>query len=213
MMGVQGAGKGTQAVHLQETYGIPHVSTGDLFRAMKQQDTPLAREVQDVMNSGQLVSDELTNRIVDERLSQPDAQQGAILDGYPRNIEQAKALDDMLAARGETVTVVIVMDLDRDIAIKRVEGRRYSQDKSRVYNIYFNPPQQEGVDDVDGQPLIQRDDDHREAVEQRINTYFEKTMPLIDYYDKKGLVQHIDATGDIEAVRERVVAAIETARA
>ncbi len=210
-MGVQGAGKGTQAAYVKDAYDIPHISTGDLFRAMKTQDTPLAREVQEIMNSGHLVPDDVTNRMVDDRLSQPDAQKGAILDGYPRNAGQADALDAMLAARGEAMNVVIVLALDREIAIKRVEGRRYSQDKQRVYNVYFNPPKTPGVDDVDGQPLIQRDDDHRDAVEKRMRTYFEETAPVINHYEAKGIVAHIDASGDIDTVRERVMHAIEQA--
>ncbi|MBZ0306055.1 MAG: nucleoside monophosphate kinase, partial [Anaerolineae bacterium] len=170
LIGVQGAGKGTQAKFLVEQFGIPHVSTGDLFRAMKTQDTPLAREVQAIMKAGNLVPDDITNRIVEERLGQGDAKNGVIFDGYPRNVAQAAWLDAKLAERGEKITLVPVLELNREVAIMRAEGRRYSQDKSRVYNIYFNQPQnkKEGVwlDDVDGQPLEQRPDDEREAVEK-----------------------------------------------
>lgn len=216
LIGVQGAGKGTQAKFLVEKYGIPHVSTGDLFRAMKTQDTPLAREVQAIMKAGNLVSDEVTNRVVEDRLEKEDAKNGVIFDGYPRNVSQAEWLEKYLAERGEKITVVPVLELDHEIAIMRAEGRRYSQDKERVYNIYFNQPKNkkdgEWLDDVDGQPVEQRPDDFREAVEKRINLFIEQTMPLIEYYKGKGLVKTIDASKPIEAVKEALFKAVEEAK-
>jgi len=209
MVGVQGAGKGTQAKFIQEKFGIPQISTGDLFRAMKTQDTPLAQEVRGLMNEGKLIPDDVTNRMVEERLKESDAQEGAILDGYPRNTGQAEAFDAVLAERGEEVSAVIVLDLPRETAIKRIEGRRYSQDMSRVYNIYFDPPKNEGVDDVDEQPLKQREDDNREAVEARIGIYYETTAPIIDYYREKGVVIEINADQNIETVRDAVLSAVE----
>lgn len=216
MIGVQGAGKGTQALYLAERFGIPHISTGDLFRAMKTLDTPLAREVQALMRDGKLIPDDITNQLVEDRLAEADAQAGAIFDGYPRTTQQAETLDALLSARGDRVNAVLVLELDHETAIKRAEGRRYSQDKQRVYNIYFNPPQQkvdgEWVDDEDGQPLFQREDDHLEAVEKRIATYYQETAPLIDYYRQKGLVIEIDASRSIEQVREEIFSAVESAR-
>ncbi|MCL4879552.1 MAG: adenylate kinase [Anaerolineae bacterium] len=216
LIGVQGAGKGTQAKFLVEKFGIPHVSTGDLFRAMKTQDTPLAREVQAIMNAGNLVPDDITNRMVEERLKEPDAQNGVIFDGYPRNVVQAEWLDKKLAERNQRIVIVPVLELDREIAIMRAEGRRYSQDKSRVYNIYFNQPlnKKDGVwvDDVDGQPLIQREDDYRESVEKRIDLYFKETVPLIEYYTTQGLVKKIDASQRIEAVAQSLIQAVEEAK-
>lgn len=216
LIGVQGAGKGTQAKFLVEKFGIPHVSTGDLFRAMKTQDTPLAREVQAIMNAGNLVPDDITNRMVEERLKEPDAQNGVIFDGYPRNVVQAEWLDKKLAERNQRIVIVPVLELDREIAIMRAEGRRYSQDKSRVYNIYFNQPlnKKDGVwvDDVDGQPLIQREDDYRESVEKRIDLYFKETVPLIEYYTTQGLVKKIDASQRIEAVAQSLIKAVEEAK-
>jgi adenylate kinase len=208
LMGVQGAGKGTQAAIIKEKLGLPHISTGDLFRAMKTQDTPLAKRVQEMMEAGELIPDDVTNQMVEDRLSKEDAQRGVILDGYPRNPGQAKFLDDFLGKKGESVTVVPALDLDRETAIKRAEGRRYSPDKQRVYNIYFNPPKVEGKDDVTGEPLIQRDDDHREAVERRIDLYYEQTAPLIEYYENAGLVAKIDADQEISEVAVDVFAAI-----
>lgn len=209
LMGVQGAGKGTQAIILKEKLGLLHLSTGDLFRAMKTEDTPLARRVQDLMAKGELIPDEVTNEMVKERIQKPDAANGVIFDGYPRNRDQAQFLDTLLAQYQERITAAIILELDRETAIKRTEGRRYSQDKQRVYNIYFNPPQVEGVDDVDGLPLIQRDDDNREAVERRIDLYFTQTAPLIDYYRERGLLKEIDADQAIDAVAEAVIAAID----
>lgn len=211
LMGVQGAGKGTQAAILQQKLGLLHLSTGDLFRAMKTEDTPLAHRVQDLMAKGELIPDEVTNEMVKERIQKPDAAKGVIFDGYPRNRDQARFLDTLLAQSQQCITAAIILELDREIAIKRTEGRRYSQDKQRVYNIYFNPPQIEGVDDVDGLPLIQRDDDNREAVERRIDLYFTQTAPLIDYYRERGLLKEIDADQAIDSVAEAVVAAINKA--
>jgi adenylate kinase len=217
MIGVQGAGKGTQAQLLSQKYGIPHISTGDLFRAMQTQDTPLAREVQAAvqasMTEGILVPDDITNRMVDERLKEADAQNGAIFDGYPRNVDQAAILDEMLQQKSQQIGAAILMELDRDIAFKRAEGRRYSQDKSRVYNVYFNPPKVEGIDDVDGQPLIQREDDYPEAVNKRIDIYYETTTPIIEYYRVRGLVTEINADQTIDAVKQDVFAAIERVKA
>ncbi|MCI0713859.1 MAG: adenylate kinase [Chloroflexi bacterium] len=208
LMGVQGAGKGTQAAILKEKLGLPHVSTGDLFRAMNTLDTPLAKRVQDLMEAGELIPDDVTNEMVEDRLSQDDARRGVILDGYPRNPGQAQFLDNLLAKKGESLTVVPVLELDRETAIKRAEGRRYSPDKQRVYNIYFNPPKVAGKDDVTGEELVQRDDDHREAVERRIDLYYEQTAPLIEYYENAGLVARIDADQAISEVAVDVFAAI-----
>lgn len=208
LIGVQGAGKGTQAAILQEKLGLLHVSTGDLFRAMKTEDTPLAHKVQELMAKGELIPDDVTNEMVEQRFAKPDAQRGVILDGYPRSSGQAQFLDDLLAKQGDRVVVVPVLQLEREVAIKRAEGRRYSQDKSRVYNIYFNPPQNEGVDDVDGLPLMQREDDTREAVERRIDLFYESTQPLIDYYQSRGIVAEIDADQSIDKVTVDLLAAI-----
>jgi adenylate kinase len=211
LMGVQGSGKGTQAALLKEKLGLPHVSTGDLFRAMKTLDTPLARRVQDLMAGGHLIPDDVTNELVKERLAQTDAEHGVILDGYPRTRDQAEFLEKLLAEKGEQVAAVALFKLDRETAIKRSEGRRYSQDKKRVYNIYFNPPKQAGIDDVDGQSLEQRADDHREAVEKRIDLYFTETAPLIDYYSAKGLLHEINADQPIENVAADMLEIIQQA--
>lgn len=178
LMGVQGAGKGTQAAKLVEALGLIHLSTGELFRAMKVQDTPLAREVQTIMNRGDLIPDELTIRIVRERMQAPDAAKGVIFDGFPRTVPQAQALDTLLAEFGGRVNLAASLELDRDIAFKRLEGRRVcTANEKHIYNVYFNPPKVEGVCDIDGAALMQRPDDTPEAVNKRINTYFAQTAP------------------------------------
>lgn len=211
LLGVQGSGKGTQAAILKDKLQLLHLSTGDLFRAMKTEDSPLARRVQDLMRAGELIPDDVTNEMVQARLTKADAQRGVILDGYPRNANQAKFLDELLAERNDRVLVAHVLELDREIAIRRSEGRRFSQDKTRVYNIYTNPPKADGVDDVDGQPLVQREDDYREAVERRIDLYYTETAPLIEYYQSKQVLQRIDADRSIEAVSVDMLAAVARA--
>jgi adenylate kinase len=177
---VQGAGKGTQAGLLSEKYGIPHISTGDLFRAMKTQDTPLAREVQALMKEGKLISDDITNRMVDERLKEADEQKGAIFDGYPRNVDQAAVLDDMLKQNGQQIGAAILMELDREIAIKRAEGRRYSQDKKRVYNIYFNPHLQSMAAGLEQRLELKLEEKFEQALAQRMETLERATSQQLE---------------------------------
>ena len=203
MMGVQGAGKGTQAAIMKEKLNLPHVSTGDLFRAMKTQDTPLAKRVQALMAEGELIPDDVTNEMVKERLAEADAQRGVILDGYPRNTDQAEYLDNLLAAKGEKILIVPLLTLEREIAIKRAEGRRTAPDGT-TYNIYFNPPPA----DINPADLVQRADDHLDAVARRIDLFFEKTAPLIDYYTETGVCAKIDADQGIHEVAVDVFAAI-----
>jgi adenylate kinase len=214
LIGIQGSGKGTQAAILKEKLDLLHVSTGDLFRAMKTLDTPLARRVQDLMKAGELIPDDVTNQMVKDRLAEPDAARGVILDGYPRNLAQAAFLDQLLAAeyRGR-LTVVPLLKLDRETAILRIEGRRYSQDGQRVYNVYFDPPQRKDaqgdyVDNEDGLPVVQRADDNREAVERRIDLFLTETAPLIEYYQSKGLLAEIEADQPVDKVAVDMIAAV-----
>ncbi len=212
LMGIQGAGKGTQAESLAKEFGIPPISSGDLFREMKTLDTPLAREVQDIMNRGHLVPDELTVRVVTERLTRSDAANGAILDGFPRTRPQAEDLDRWLAQSGNKVTIVPVLELDKETAVKRVSGRRIcSQNKKHVFNVYTSPPQVEGRCDFDNAPLTQRPDDTPEAVEKRINLYLEETAPLLDYYAQRGLVRRINADQPADKVKAALIDAVKTA--
>jgi adenylate kinase len=212
LMGVQGAGKGTQAAILSRELNLPHVTSGGLFREMRTQDTPLAREVQAIMKTGALVPDDVTIRIVGDRLMKGDAVQGAILDGFPRTRPQAEALDALLAKMGSKVTIVPFLNLDKEVAIRRISDRwECSQNPSHVYNQSTNPPQIPGRCDIDDAPLRQRDDDTPEAAARRVNLYFEETAPLLDYYRAKGLVREINADQPIDKVTADLMSAITTA--
>jgi adenylate kinase len=226
LMGVQGAGKGVQAGFISETYGIPHVSTGDVFRAMKTRDDELARRVQTIMAEGRLVDDDTTNEVVADRLSQGDAQNGVILDGYPRNHEQAEFLSNLLAEKGEKINAVLLLDIDLFVAFKRAFGRVTAAD-GESYNYYYKPDAVEFsiepdpsqtypprmVAQLNGETLKRRPDDaDAMAVVKRIDTYLENTMPLLGYYREKGLVYDVDAEQDIAAVSEAIRQILDSVR-
>lgn len=215
LIGVQGAGKGEQARILSSEYGIPHVSTGDLFRAMKTRTDPFARQIQETMAAGKLIDDATTNEVVRERLSQPDAEGGAILDGYPRTPAQAEWFASFLAQRGEALRAVILFELDLFMAFKRAFGRVSTPDDSKSYNIYYNSagmdwafedhPQQAYpprlVASVGGMALKRRPDDaNAHAIIKRIDSFLEQTAPLIDHYQKQGLLHVVDAAQSIADV-------------
>lgn len=209
LMGVQGSGKGTQAAILTQKAGLPHITTGGLFRAMESQETPLAQEIQAIMKRGDLVPDATTIQVVRERLAQPDAARGAIFDGFPRTLPQAEALDKLLAEMGEVVGVVPFLKLSRDEAISRISSRwECSLDPHHVYNVKTNPPKVAGVCDTDGAGLRQRPDDTPEAAAKRIDTFYEKTAPLLDFYQRKGVLREIDADRSIEQVTADLLAAL-----
>ncbi len=212
LMGVQGSGKGTQAAILSQKLGIPHITSGGLFREMKNQDTPLAREVQAIMTAGKLVPDDVTIRIVGERLSKSDAANGVILDGFPRTRPQAEALDALLARMGSKVTAVPSLELDRTTAIKRISDRwECSQNPTHVYNMSSKPPVVASHCDIDNAPLRQRADDTPEAAEQRIDLFFAETAPLLDYYRERGLLRQINADQSIEKVTADLIDAVNAA--
>lgn len=228
LMGVQGAGKGVQAGFIQKEYGIPHVSTGDLFRAMKSREDELARRVQDLMSKGLLIPDDVTNDIVRDRLEQPDAANGVILDGYPRSRNQAEWLESYLKGRGEKLTRVLLLELNLFEAFKRAFGRVSTVD-GKSYNIYSNaegmewefvdhpekayPPQLTaklaGTDTV----LIRRADDaNAHSIIKRIDTYLETTMPLVEFFEGEGLVARIDASRSIASVSQQIKQVIDATR-
>jgi len=207
LMGAPGAGKGTQARLLQERLYLPQISTGDIFRSLKNAETPLAREVRDIMNAGHLVPDELTTRLVRERTSQPDTQNGYILDGYPRTPTQAVSLEDLAREQGHQI-VPILIDVSHELLERRMTGRRNCPVGGEIFNVYFNPPRTDNVCDVhpDTQ-LVRRADDNPETVRARLATFDERTRPLLDYYRHAGILQTVDGTrspeviyGDIEAL-------------
>lgn len=225
LMGIQGAGKGLQAKRIEEQYGIPQVSTGDLFRAMRTRSDALALKVQHIMAAGQLVDDNTTNAIVVDRLSQPDAQRGVILDGYPRNKAQAAFLEAHLAEKGARIGAVLLLELDLFVAFKRAFGRVSAADGSS-YNYYFNaqgvnfkwaqdsaadfPPRLEAKLKSGGELLKRRPDDaSADAVIKRIDLYLETTQPLISYFEKRGIVRRINADQSIDSVWTDILHALE----
>ena len=210
LFGAQASGKGTQARMLQERFGIPQVATGDLFRTHKSQGTELGQLAQSYMSRGELVPDSVTVAMVEDRLSQPDAANGAILDGFPRNLAQAEALDTMLAKWGAGITAAVYIELGRDVLMKRITGRRTCRNCQAVYNVESKPPKVEGVCDQCGGELVQRADDmDTEAVARRLQLYFEQTTPVIDYYRGKGLLKQVNGDQSIDAVAAAIVTALE----
>ena len=210
LFGAQASGKGTQARMLQERFGIPQVATGDLFRTHKSQGTELGQLAQSYMSRGELVPDSVTVAMVEDRLSQPDAANGAILDGFPRNLAQAEALDAMLAKWGAGITAAVYIELGRDQLMKRITGRRTCRNCQAVYNVESKPPKVEGVCDQCGGELVQRADDMDvEAVARRLQLYFEQTTPVVDYYRGKGLLKQVNGDQSIDAVAAAIVTALE----
>ena len=204
LIGAPGAGKGTQARLLQERRGIPQISTGDMFREMKTLDTPLAREVQTVMASGKLISDDITYRIVRERTSKADTEGTYVLDGYPRTAIQAEQLEELAKERGGEIQAIEV-DVDREELMKRLTGRRSCPICGEIYNIYSKAPKREGFcDDHPDAALDHRADDSEAKVKVRLETYDELTKPLLEYYEKSGRLKKIDGTGEIEDIYREV---------
>jgi adenylate kinase len=204
LMGAPGAGKGTQARLLQERLHLPQISTGDIFRALKNAQTPLAREVREIMERGQLVPDELTIRVVKERTAQDDCRNGYILDGFPRTPAQAASLNLLAAEQGNEIIAVLI-DVAFELLEKRMTGRRSCPVCGEIYNIYFQPPRNDNVCDLHPEiTLVQRADDNSETVWARLATYEEQTQPLIDYYKKAGLLNIVDGTREPEEIYQDI---------
>jgi len=204
LIGAPGAGKGTQARLLQERKGIPQISTGDMFREMKNSDTPLAREVQATMASGKLISDELTYQIVKERTSRDDCKVTFILDGYPRTAVQAEQLEALAEEQGKKIQAIEV-DIARDELMKRLTGRRSCSVCGEIYNIYSKPPKNDNVCDFHPETqLTHRADDNEESVATRLATYDELTSPLLDYYEKSGRLEKIDGSREVEEIYQEL---------
>jgi adenylate kinase len=199
-MGPPGAGKGTQAERIVEQFGIPHISTGDAFRLAMKQGTPLGLKAKEYVDQGLLVPDEVTNGIVRDRLAEPDCERGFLLDGFPRTLAQAQALDQMLAEMGRKIDHVINLKVDRSLLLARLTGRRICKSCGATYHVLFNAPKQEGVCDKCGGELYQRSDDTEEKVGTRLDEYTSKTAPLLTYYGNKGLLREVDGEKDIDAV-------------
>ena len=212
LMGAPGAGKGTQARLLQERLNLPQISTGDIFRALKTAHSPLAQEVREIMDRGQLVPDDLTIRVVRERTSQDDARNGYILDGFPRTPAQAASLEKLAAEQGNSI-IPILIDVPQDFLEKRMTGRRNCPVCGEIYNIYFKPARVDNVCDFHPEAqLVQRADDNVETVKARLATYEAQTRPLIDYYKSAGVLRIVDGTRSPEEIYEDVKSASSVAK-
>lgn len=204
-MGPPGAGKGTQAEAIVNEFGIPHISTGDAFRLAIKQGTPIGMKAKEYMDQGLLVPDDVTIGIVEERLQQPDCKKGFLLDGFPRTISQAEALDGILDRLNTGLDHVINLKVDRDKLLARLTGRRLCKNCGATYHVVFNPPKQEGICDKCGGELYQRSDDNEESVGTRLDEYINKTAPLLTFYENKGLLRQIDGEQEIHAVSQEIV--------
>ncbi|MFD9908107.1 adenylate kinase [Streptomyces sp. NPDC059063] len=210
LVGPPGAGKGTQAAFLAKNLSIPHISTGDLFRANISQGTELGKQAKAYMDAGNLVPDEVTIGMAKDRMAKPDAEHGFLLDGFPRNVSQAEALDVALKADDVKLDAVLDLEVPEDEVVKRIAGRRICRkDSSHVFHVVYSPPKAEGVCDVCGGELYQRDDDSEETVRKRLEVYHTQTEPIIDYYRTQGLVVTISALGKVDEVTKRAMDALK----
>ncbi|MBC2330973.1 adenylate kinase [Listeria swaminathanii] len=200
LMGLPGAGKGTQAEQIVEKYNIPHISTGDMFRAAMENNTELGRKAKSFMDNGDLVPDAVTNGIVRERLAEDDAKDGFLLDGFPRTVEQAEELENILRDLGTELDAVINIDVEKDVLMKRLTGRWICRTCGKTYHEIYNPPKVAGKCDLDGGELYQREDDKKETVENRLNVNMKQTKPLLDFYSAKGKLHSINGEQDINDV-------------
>ncbi|SIN69695.1 Adenylate kinase [Sulfurivirga caldicuralii] len=211
LLGAPGAGKGTQAQFLSKHFNIPQISTGDMLRAAIAEGTELGKKAKEYMDAGQLVPDDVIVGLVKERITQPDCKNGFLLDGFPRTVAQA----DALKAAGVPIDAVIEIDVPDDVIVERLSGRRVHPASGRTYHIVYNPPRQDGVDDITGEPLIQRDDDKPETIRKRLAVYHEQTAPLVDYYRREAEQNpalkyiHVDGTQTIDKVEQEILAALE----
>lgn len=210
LVGPPGAGKGTQATRLAEKLRVPHISTGDLFRANISQQTELGKLAKSYMDAGNLVPDEVTIAMAKDRMEQPDAANGFLLDGFPRNVSQAEALDELLTGEGITLDAVLDLEAPEEEVVKRIAGRRICRnDSSHVFHVTYKPAAKEGVCDVCGGELYQRDDDSEGTVRKRLEVYHTQTEPIIDYYKTQGLVVTISALGPVDEVTKRSLEALK----
>ncbi len=208
-MGLPGAGKGTQADKIKEQYNIPHISTGDMFRLAIKEGTELGQKAKAFLDEGALVPDEVTNGIVEERLSKDDCEDGYLLDGFPRTIAQAEALEEITATLNRKMDYVIHIDVPEEKLLVRLTGRRVCATCGATYHVENNPPKKPGICDRDGGELIQRDDDTDETVQKRLKIYQEQTQPLLDFYKNKGILISVNGDQDIEKVFSDIKISIE----
>ncbi|WP_053955664.1 adenylate kinase [Inediibacterium massiliense] len=208
LLGPPGAGKGTQASSIVEKFAIPHISTGDIFRKNIKEGTDLGKKAKEYMDQGLLVPDELVVAIVEDRLQEQDCKNGFLLDGFPRTVKQAEALDQVLAKMNVAIDKTINVDVDKEMLVERAVGRRICKSCGATFHVKFNPPQKEGVCDKCGETLQQRADDTKETVSRRIEVYLNETQPLIDYYNKKQILVTIDGQQEISKVFKDILTAL-----
>lgn len=209
LLGAPGAGKGTQAKMLIEKYGIPQISTGDILRKAVQDGTPLGKEAKSYMDKGELVPDRVVIGLIEERIRQDDTRDGYILDGFPRNIAQAEALDRMLNDVRMPLDLVLNIYAPREDLLKRLTGRRTCRGCQQMFNIYYSPPRRDGICDKCGGELFQRDDDKEETIKRRLDVYDAQTAPLIEYYKKKGILKSVMGIGNIDEIFGSICAVLE----
>ncbi len=211
LLGPVGAGKGTQARRIATKFGVPHIASGDLLRAHRARDTELGRKAKNYMDNGALVPDNLVITMIVDRMRQPDAHNGVLLDGFPRNLAQAQALDRELEEEQRTLKVALYLEVPYASLVERAAGRWTCRTCQATYNYTVKPPRQEGICDVDGGALYQRDDDRFEVVSERIKVYIQDTVPVVDYYRDRGILREIDGTRDIESVALAIGEQLEAA--
>jgi adenylate kinase len=211
LLGPVGAGKGTQARRIADKYHVPHLSSGDLLRANRAQRTKLGLAAMSYMDSGALVPDDLVIGMIVARMRQPDANHGVLLDGFPRTLAQARALDDELEAEGRKLQLALYLEVPFDVLVERAANRWTCRTDGTTYDYRVNPPRRPGVCDVDGGELYQREDDRREVVSERIKVYLRDTVPVVDYYRERGILRPIDGTLDIESVADEIERQLEVA--
>lgn len=209
LMGLPGAGKGTQASEIVKKFPIPHISTGDMFRKAIKDETELGKEAKSYMDRGELVPDEVTVGIVKERLSEDDAKKGFLLDGFPRTLEQAEALSKIMTELGRKIDAVINIEVPEEELMNRLTGRRVCEVCGTTYHLVFNPPKVDGVCDLDGGKLYQREDDNPETVAKRLEVNVKQSKPILEYYDKEGVLKNVDGSKDIQGVTESVIDILE----
>jgi adenylate kinase len=212
LLGPPGAGKGTQAERLVTDFDLPYYATGDILRAAVKDETDLGKEAKGYMDRGELVPDDLICKVIMERIDEPEAEDGFLLDGFPRNKEQADILGDALERRERKLTAVLLIDASDDEVIKRISGRRVCVKNQHVYHVDFDPPKHEGVCDQDGSRLIQRDDDKPETIKKRLEVYHGQTKPLIDYYESQGNLRRFDGSRTPSEVHDHIRATLATLR-
>ena len=212
LLGPPGAGKGTQAERLVSDFDLPYYATGDILRAAVKDGTELGKQAKDYMDRGELVPDELICEVIMERIDQPEAEDGFLLDGFPRNEAQAEILEKALEDRGRKLNSVLLIDAPDEEVIKRISGRRLCVKNGHVYHVDFDPPKHDGVCDQDGSRLIQRDDDKPETIKKRLDVYHEQTKPLIDYYEQRGNLRRFDGSRSPSEVHDHIRATLATLR-